>query len=423
MLRDGLIRTVGKDVVVVGGGVSGITVSLELKRLGMDVTLVEKEESLGGVLKSLSSVLYGGEVVDTQSFLKEKLDALSNSGIKVIASVSVTEMEGFVGEFTLRLSNGEKLEASQVVVATGLEYGASPGDRVIDQLSMESLIKTGIPSGSRVCFYMDSNDWGFKVSSVNAFKQAMVLVEKFGAKVYLVARDFKVSFDGGEEIFRSLREKGVTFFKVSKFLPYRELGDGVSLELVDELFLGPEKRISLDVDYLVVPTPSVRAGGSGQLLRYLRVEDGNLYREENPQLFLYWPSFKKGIYFAGSCTYPMLLDEVALDADDTALRVFSINKNLEEELDTPYAKVNPEKCALCLTCLRNCPTGSITFKVYEGKKNVYFVPYVDDGRSFEAAYIDVTSCFGCGICASECPAKAIELVGLEDDVVVKSLEV
>ena len=43
----------GGDVLVIGGGISGITVALELAQSGVPLTLVEKESSLGGLSASL----------------------------------------------------------------------------------------------------------------------------------------------------------------------------------------------------------------------------------------------------------------------------------------------------------------------------------------------------------------------------------
>ena len=56
------------------------------------------------------------------------------------------------------------------------------------------------------------------------------------------------------------------------------------------------------------------------------------------------------------------------------------------------------KCAFCLTCYRSCPHGAIDID--------------QDGR---AAVISPLMCQACGVCASECPAKAIELVDYSDD--------
>ncbi|MEO0292840.1 MAG: pyruvate synthase subunit PorD [candidate division WOR-3 bacterium] len=54
--------------------------------------------------------------------------------------------------------------------------------------------------------------------------------------------------------------------------------------------------------------------------------------------------------------------------------------------------VNKEKCTNCLICWIYCPDSSII---------------VENG---EMKGIDLDYCKGCGICANQCPIKAIEMV-------------
>jgi pyruvate ferredoxin oxidoreductase delta subunit len=51
-----------------------------------------------------------------------------------------------------------------------------------------------------------------------------------------------------------------------------------------------------------------------------------------------------------------------------------------------------EKCVKCLTCVMICPEGAARWRPELGKIE-----------------FDLTFCKGCGICANECPAKAIQM--------------
>jgi 2-oxoacid:acceptor oxidoreductase delta subunit (pyruvate/2-ketoisovalerate family) len=53
---------------------------------------------------------------------------------------------------------------------------------------------------------------------------------------------------------------------------------------------------------------------------------------------------------------------------------------------------DPEKCTRCLLCVIFCPDGAIHWK--PEKEDIEF---------------DYNFCKGCGICANECPTKAIEM--------------
>jgi 2-oxoacid:acceptor oxidoreductase delta subunit (pyruvate/2-ketoisovalerate family) len=51
-----------------------------------------------------------------------------------------------------------------------------------------------------------------------------------------------------------------------------------------------------------------------------------------------------------------------------------------------------EKCTTCLTCVMLCPEGAINWRPEKGKIE-----------------FDLSFCKGCGICANECPTKAISM--------------
>jgi heterodisulfide reductase subunit A len=65
--------------------------------------------------------------------------------------------------------------------------------------------------------------------------------------------------------------------------------------------------------------------------------------------------------------------------------------------------VDGKKCAACLICVRACPYG---------------IPFINAEGYSE---IDPAQCHGCGVCAAECPAKAIQLMQYEDDMISAEL--
>ena len=74
---------VGKESVVIGGGISGIYSALSLANQGFQVTLIEREKELGGILKRLKSVKVDSKELDPKEVLQAKLNEIeSNSNIR-----------------------------------------------------------------------------------------------------------------------------------------------------------------------------------------------------------------------------------------------------------------------------------------------------------------------------------------------------
>ena len=81
-----------------------------------------------------------------------------------------------------------------------------------------------------------------------------------------------------------------------------------------------------------------------------------------------------------------------------------IPKNLPLDESHPLFTFDPDKCVLCLTCVRSCPYKAM--QVSREKGAAESIPEV---------------CQKCGICAGECPAKAIELPVYSDRVILSQM--
>jgi quinone-modifying oxidoreductase subunit QmoB len=103
-----------KNILVIGGGISGITAAIEAARTGYDVTIVEKESTLGGKAKNWRKQLpgtypYEGLVSPTVADKIEALKGFSNITVKTDAVVA--RIAGEPGNFTVSLKKpGEKIE-------------------------------------------------------------------------------------------------------------------------------------------------------------------------------------------------------------------------------------------------------------------------------------------------------------------------
>ncbi|GAI67752.1 unnamed protein product, partial [marine sediment metagenome] len=83
--------------LIMGGGIAGVVVALNLAEQGHPVTLIEKEHDLGGHLKKIVFTLSGDDPQKLLFNLREKI--ISNTNIEVLVNSEVTDVKGYVGNF------------------------------------------------------------------------------------------------------------------------------------------------------------------------------------------------------------------------------------------------------------------------------------------------------------------------------------
>ena len=105
----------------------------------------------------------------------------------------------------------------------------------------------------------------------------------------------------------------------------------------------------------------------------------------------------EGIFLCGMAHSPKLISETIAQAMAAAARAGTFLADISQTISGVTAHVDPDRCAACLVCVRTCPYG---------------VPADQPGNVSE---INEAMCQGCGTCASECPAKVIQLAHYEDD--------
>jgi heterodisulfide reductase subunit A len=142
------------DVLIIGGGISGVTVALELARSGIPFTLVEKEGSLGGLSASFcckasdSCNKCFACVVD-----KRVSEIRQGQGISILTRTEVTSAQGDGRKHQVTLKRGKEeidLEVSAVVVAAGIdpfdasrkvEYGYGRFKNVITAKDLDEMLR------------------------------------------------------------------------------------------------------------------------------------------------------------------------------------------------------------------------------------------------------------------------------------------
>ena len=438
---------VQKAVLVVGGGVAGMTAALTLADQGFPVHLVEREERLGGNLwniKTLADVQQTRLVWrDPGEFLHQLIDRVEgHPEITVHLQSEFLESGGFAGNFTSRL-RGPKGESEvrhgATIVATGgveyrgPEYGYGTDPRILTQQEFEALLESPTsdvgPSTSdlksvvMILCVGPAERYCSRICCTTAIKNALALKRlNPEAQVTIIYRDIR-TYGFKERLYQEARRQGVMFvrYDFDRKPQVRVSGSSVSGSRPTELEtsnLKPETQLEVAVwepalgeelvlhpDLLVLSTPAVPPEGIDELATRLKVPvdlDG-FFLEAHVKLRPVDFS-SDGVFLAGMAHYPKFLDETIVQAQAAAARAMTIVGKDVLEVGGVVAQVDVEKCVGCLTCVRICP---------------YDVPQVQAdfsgvGGIVGAAYIESAQCHGCGICVSECPAKAIQLIHYRD---------
>jgi heterodisulfide reductase subunit A len=212
-------------------------------------------------------------------------------------------------------------------------------------------------------------------------------------QVYILYRDIR-TYAVREDLYREAGELGVLFilYKLDDKPAVEAAGDRINVTATDHVLA---RKVTFTVDRLVLAA-AIEPNDVGELADVFKtpLNAEGFFLEAHMKLRPV-DFASEGLYLAGLAHFPKPIDEAIAQADAAVGRALTVLAKDKIRVGGVVASVNPDKCSVCLTCVRTCPYG---------------VPKIVDG----AAYIEVASCYGCGACASECPGKAITLQHFTD---------
>jgi quinone-modifying oxidoreductase subunit QmoB len=439
-------------ILVVGGGLAGMTAAKEAAKAGYEVVLVEKEPSLGGYLKTVYKLPPENppyEIPEENPIDKLVQEVTQEKLIKVYTSSRVASIAGGPCLFDVKISqNGTEVteRVGAIVLATGavpydatkldnLGYGKYPD--VVTMVQVEEMFKSGDvkrPSNggsvTSVAFILcagsrDPNHLPYCSSSccVEALKQAAYFKEANpDTTVYIFYKDMRAY--GNYELFYKKLQKDGVFFVRGNVTSVDDDGSG-NLVVSAEDVLTRAPIVSESVDLVVLATGMVPTTAFGEPYRAPQAgQDGeieipadailvsnilNLQYRQGPEVpalkygfpdshFICFPyeSRRTGIYPAGSVRAPMDYARTVDDATGAALKAIQCVELTSKGMavhpragDMSYPQFFMQRCTQCKRCTEECPFGAIN---EDEKANPLPNP---------------TRCRRCGVCMGACPERII----------------
>ncbi len=385
------------DVLVVGAGPAGLAAAAETAALGYGVILAHS----GGDADCGSSAL----AADPD--LLKKLSA--DPRVSILSGTRLADAAGLPGDFTVRLSTEGRLTEKKVgaiVVATdftrkSLEgvYGLALSEKVISQSGLEAMLcdkaaadKRFAGKESDVAFFVGYGQDGNALIMERILRSIEALKKIDGVNVYVFVGDIKLAADGLDRLYAAARRAGVIYFKSYDKPAITSENGQISIRFHENVL---RRDLELSPDLVVVEealSADVENAVLAQMLR-LDLSAEGFFQPENVHAFPV-NSNREGIFVVGAARDRVNLPDGWTDAANAALSIKALLGGGVKTVPAGRAKVDTDKCTICLTCYRACPHGAIYW----------------DSR----AIISPVACRACGICASECPMEAIQVEGYTD---------
>jgi heterodisulfide reductase subunit A len=413
---------VNKGALVIGGGLAGMTAAIDLANQGFDVSLIEKQQELGGNLRHVFTTLSGESTVPKLANLVDLVG--KHPKIKTYMNATIKNVAGYVGNFKTEIQGIDGvIEHGAVIVASGAEQNV-PGEycygqdkRVVTQRDLDKMLNAdgdekqkplaGVKSIVMIqCVGSRDEKHGYcsRVCCSNALKNA-IKIKELNPKisVYILFRDIR-SYGLREKYYRLAREKGVVFvrYDLDKKPEVKKTGNELTVSARD-VVLG--KTVKIKPDLVVLSAGIVANPDNKKLSQFLKVplESDGFFLEAHVKLRPV-DFATDGVFVCGLAHYPKDIGETIAQARAAAGRAATVLSKNTLESEGKISSVRAELCSGCGTCVAVCAYSAIEI---DPAKNV--------------AVINETLCKGCGACAASCRASAVDLNGFRNEQILSML--
>ncbi len=434
----------GYKVAIIGGGPAGLSAAYFLAIQGHSIAIFDKNEQLGGMLRygipeyRLPKTVLDREIATISDLCSEirhntclgrdfTITDLKKQGYESIfigIGCQTEKRLGIAGEnsagvitgleFLHKIASGQKVDLGKRIAIVGGGNTAIDVARTAQRLGAEEIN----------LLYRRSR------AEMTAIPEEVERAQQEGVRLHFLIAPVKARINDGridslECVHTALGEPDSSGRRAPRPLPGSEFnlevgtivlatGQTVDASFLPVGMLNPAGYVSVKLETMATPIQGVFAGGdcvSGPATVVEAIAGGRRAAAYIDQYLCGQPS----TLLAGSFAHEMgelhginvrISEEIEplLRVDTTTLppevRKVSFGE-VEPGLTAEMAKREAERClrcGACLLCWLLCPDGAIASK---------------EGSNGKKPAIDYDLCKSCGICAHECPMKAIEMRTME----------
>jgi heterodisulfide reductase subunit A len=418
------VKTV-PHVLVIGAGVSGLRAAVGLGDLGLEVTLIEREDHVGGQIARWGPLYPSGRRGD--ELVKALTDEIARrKNVHLYTGARVVEKSGSVGKFqvTLKTDSGEtyQREVGAIVVATGFrryepaegEYAfGTPGvvtleefRSMLDSAGGGEVTHQGWRVRSVVYIYCvgsrqadNGHPYCSRYCCTAAVHSAVVASQRDPSlRQYHLFRDLR-TYGQQELIYEEALRRGSVFLKFADDDPPVVSGDGkLKVTVKDQLTAG--EQIEFEPDLVVLVT-GMEARENAALVDVLKIplDKNGFFNEIHPKLRPV-ETVMDGILLAGTAQGPKNVPESVASGMASVAKGAGLLLKGYVDLEPYVAEVDPRACRWCDVCQKECIYGAVEKVTQNGKEVARIIPSL---------------CKGGGACAAVCPENAINLKGYRDE--------
>jgi heterodisulfide reductase subunit A len=400
-------------VLVVGGGVAGMTAALTLAEKGIHVKLIERESELGGLAARRGDV--------TASGLAERVQQSAN--VQIFTGAEIAAVSGSYGNYDVKFSIGSETKRIMVgaaILAMGaredkpqghLGYGVH--ENVITQLELEQRLRNenyldGIKNIVVIhCHSKHTNGklTGNPLYGTWAVNNAIQLKNKNPDASIHILHDEPVHGSGlNGRMQEEAKSLGISFLQMQDETVPEVTPLAVSAQTNDG------EQVTLACDLAIVSAPLVPWESSCNIASSFGIPV-----DEFGFLVDTLPSLKPDqyaepcVHVAGSAHWPCSDSEAMSQAYGRAIRIAALIEKREVDSSLHPAAVDVDACRGCSTCRDHCP---------------FDVPVIKEcgHRPVAHSTIDPFLCKACGSCVVHCPTGAITMENLAEEMFQAEIE-